>query len=325
MTSMNEWYRLVLISIFLILISQTNQAAALSCSDSNDCGEKLKALSNLAIYGDYPELKTIQSQTLSTLQAKTFDKNTKEYVGIIITILDSFGKIHTLSTSDSLENHENAIVQAEALITDIERLDAYQEPREKFYPLLAKISIRKFFNKQSEYFANKANSEKNTNTKIKYLLNEARAYKNTGDPKYAEISYRAEELKSEYDRDINLVKRPIQDSIGFIADAGSTDESFFSSIELFGRGFQIENDISLANKLSDSHQEIQLKTQGEEQIQKIRRIKNDAAASVIKTIIFLIIIYLAITLYISYSITRWKDEIYNVDSGNDLLEGLILE
>lgn len=325
MTSMNEWYRSVLICIFLINISQANQAAALSCSDSNDCGEKLKALSNLAIYSDYPELKTIQSQTLSTLQAKTFDRNTNEYVEIIITILDSFGKIHTLSASDSLENHENAIIQAEALTTDIERLEAYQEPREKFYPLLAKISIRKFFNKQSEYFANKANSEKNTNTKIKYLLNEARAYKNTGDPKYAEISYRAEELKSEYDRDINLIKGSTQESIGFIAGAGSTDESFFSSIELFGRGFQIENDISLANKLSDSHQEIQLKTQGEEQIQKIRRIKNDSAASVIKTIIFLIIIYLAITLYISYSITRWKDEIYNVDSGNDLLEGLILE
>lgn len=325
MTGMNEWYRLGLISIFLILICLTNQAAALSCSDSNDCGEKLKALSNLAIYGDYPELKTIQSQTLSTLQARTFDKNTREYVEIILTILDSFGKIHTLSTSDSPENHENAIVQAEALIMDIEHLEAYQEPREKFYPLLAKISIRKFFNKQSEYFANKANSEKNTNAKIKYFLNEARAYKNTGDPKYAEISYRAEELKSEYYRDINLIKGPIQDSIGFIADAGSTDEGFFSSIELFGRGFQIENDISLANKLSDFHQEIQLKTQGEEHIQKIRRIKNDVAASVIKTIIFIIIIYLAFALYISYSITRWKDEIYNVDSGNDLLEGLILE
>lgn len=306
-------------------MSLTGQAAAVSCSDSNDCGEKLKALSNLAIYGDYPELKTIQSQSLSTLQAKTFDQNTKEYVGIIITILDSFGKIHTLSTSDSLENHETAIIQAESLVADIEHLENYQEQKEKFYPLLAKISIRKFFRYQAEYFANKANSEKRTYTKIKYFLNEARAYKNTGDPKYAEISYRAEELKSEYDRDINLIKGSIQDSTGFITDAGRTKDGFFSSIELFSRGFQIENDVSHANQLSDFHQETQFKAQGEEHIQKIRLIKNDAAASVIKYIILIIIIYLVITLYISWSITRWKDEVNNVDSGNDLLEGLVLE
>lgn len=318
-------YRLLSLNLFLILISLTGQATAISCSDSNDCGVKLKALSNLAIYGDYPELKTIQSQTLSTLQARTFDKNTKEYVEIILTILDSFGKIHTLSTSDSLENRENAIIQAESLYAEIERLENYKEPQEKFYPLLTKISIRKFFKEQSEYFANKANNEKKTDTKIKYLLNEARAYKNTGDPKYAEISYRAEALRSEYDRDINLIKGSIQESTGFINDAGNTEEGFFASIELFARGFHIENDISNANQLSNSHQESQLETQGNDQISKVRSMKNDAAASVIKYIILIIIIYLAITLYFSWSITRWKDEINNVDSGNDLLEGLILE
>ncbi|MBU4221532.1 MAG: hypothetical protein KKA10_07920, partial [Euryarchaeota archaeon] len=211
------------------------------------------------------------------------------------------------------------------LYAEIERLEKYKEPQEKFYPLLTKISIRKFFKEQSEYFANKANNEKKTYTKIKYLLNEARAYKNTGDPKYAEISYRAEELKSEYDRDINLIKGSIQESTGFITDAGSTEEGFFSSIELFARGFHIENDLSHANQLSDSHQETQLKTQGEEQMYNVRSMKNNAAASVIKYIIILTIIYLAITLYFSWSITRWKDEINNVDSGNDLLEGLILD
>jgi len=234
--------------------------------------------------------------------------------------------MYSSSKSDSLENHEKALTKAETIQSDIESLEGYKEPREKYYPLLTKISLRKFFKNEAQYFSKNAASERNTNNRIKYELNEARIYKNIGDPKYAEISSRAEEDKAKYEYDLNLIDTSIKDSTNFLNSAPSSiDNGFISSIELFGQAYQTGDSITNAIKLSNYHEETQLINQEEGIKEKINIIRNDAAASVIKYVFIIIIVYLIISLYFSWAIKRWRDEIYNVDLGNDLLGGLILE
>lgn len=315
------------ILLSLLLVSISLSVVTDGAADTKEYVKKVNDLNFPAMYSDYPELKTIQSQMVSSLQGRpVIDSETQIYVDLIVKIINSFNEMHSLSKSDRQENHENAIVKAESIKSDIESLEIYREPREKYYPILAKISLRRFYKNQAEYFANKAKNERNTNDRIKSSLNEARAYKNLGDPKYAEINYRAEELKAEYEHDIKVIKDSIQESIGFINKADSfNDNGFFSSIELFGKGFQLEDGINNAIQLSSKHEEVELKNQGEELIEKIRVIKKEKGASVIKYLVFISVIYLIVSLYFSWSIARWKKEAYNADLGNDLLEGLILE
>ncbi|GEM_PF-5191977 len=323
-----KYHRLLLIlSVILISFIIVPGGSADSSSDTKDYVKRVNDLNYPAMYSDYPELRTIQSQTISSLQGRNIiDKETKDYVDIIIKIINSFNEIHSLSRSDNPDNHENAVIKAESIRSDIESLEMYKEPREKYYPLLTKISLRKFFKNEAQYFSKKATDERNTNNRIKYELNSARAYKNIGDPKYAELSYRAEEERAKYEYDLTLIKASIKDSNEFLNYANSiANNGFFSSIELFGQGFQLEDSVTNAIQLSNYHEEILLKNQGEDLLKKIKIIKNEAAVSVIKYIIIITAIYLIICLYISWSITRWRNEIYNVDLGNDLLGGIMLE
>lgn len=310
----------------LICLSNISNAATGSSSNTVDYVRNVNGLNYPAMYSDYPELRTIQSQTVSTLQGRSLDEETKNYVDLIIKIINSFNEIYSSSKSDSLENHENALAKAESIQSDIESLEGYREPREKYYPLLTKISLRKFFKNEAQYFSKKAAIERNTNYKIRYELNEARIYKNIGDPKYAEISSRAEEDKAKYEYDLNLIDTSIKDSTNFLNSAPSSiDNSFISSIELFGQAYQTGDSINNAIKLSNYHGETQLINQEEGIKEEINVIKNNAAASVIKYIFIILSVYLIISLYFSWAIKRWRDEINNVDLGNDLLGGLILE
>jgi hypothetical protein len=320
-------YKIISILLFiLICLSNISNAATGSSSSTVDYVRKVNDLNYPAMYSDYPELRTIQSQTVSTLQGRSIDEETKNYVDIIIKILNSFNEIYSSSKSDSLESHEKALTKAETIQSDIESLEGYKEPREKYYPLLTKISLRKFFKNEAQYFSKKAVNERNTNNKIKYELNEARIYKNIGDPKYAEISSRAEKDKAKYEYDLNLIDTSIKDSTNFLNSAPSgIDNGLIPSIELFGQAYQTGNSITNAIKLSNYHEETQLTNQGEGIKEKISIIKNDASASVIKYIFIILGVYLIISLYFSWAIKRWRDEINNVDLGNDLLEGLILE
>lgn len=317
--------KIISILLFIICLSNISNAATDSSYSTVDYVRKVNDLNYPAMYSDYPELRTIQSQTVSSLQGRSMDEETKNYVDIIIKIINSFNEIYSSSKSDSLEDHEEALTKAESIQSDIESLEGYKEPREKYYPLLTKISLRKFFKNEAQYFSKKATSE-NTNNRIKYELNEARVYKNIGDPKYAEISSRAQEDKAKYEYDLNLIDKSFKDSTNVLNSApSSSDNGLISSIELFGQAYQSGDSITNAIKLSNYHEETRLINQGEGIKEKINIIKNDAAASVIKYILIILIIYLIISLYFSWAIKRWRDEIYNVDLGNDLLGGLILE
>jgi len=309
----------------LICLSNISNASTDSNPSTVDYVRKVNDLNYPSMYSDYPELKTIQSQTVSSLQGRSMDEETKKYVDIIIKIINSFNEIYSSSKSDSLENHETALTKAESIQVDIESLEGYKVPREKYYPLLTKISLRKFFKNEAQYFSKKATSERNTNNRIRYELNEARVYKNIADPKYAEISSRVEEDKAKYEYDLNLIDKSIEDSKNFLNYAPSTIDGFISSIELFGQAYQAGDSINNAIQLSNYHEETLLINQGEGIKEKINILKDNAAASVIKYIFLIIIIYLIISLYFYWAIKCWRDEIYNVDLGNDLLGGLILE
>ncbi len=316
---------LSLLFALMSLVVFANGATDSSWS-TKDYVKNVNDLNYPALYSNYPELKTVQSQTVSSLQGRPYlDQETKNYVDIIVKIISTFNELHSLSKSDILENHKNAIAKAESINSDIDALEFYKEPKEKYHPLLIKISLRKFYKNEAEYFENKARNERKTINGIEFRLNEARVYKNIGDPKYAEISYRAEAEKAAFDYDINLIKESIQNSNNFLNYADSSDKGFFTSIELFVKGFKLEESITNANQLSARYEEDQLKNQGEELTWKIRLVKNEAASAVIKDMVIIYVIYLIVSLYFSWSIARWKKETYNADLGNDLLEGLTLE
>jgi len=321
---MFEGYSRILLSLLLVSVSLS--IIADGAADTKEYVKKVNDLNFPAMYGAYPEIKTIQSQTLTSLQGlPVINSETQTYVDIIVKMITSFNDTYSLSQSDIPENHENAILKAESIGSDIEGLEKYKEPREKYYPILTKISIRRFYKNEAEYFE-KAKIKQNTKNSIKSSLIEARAYKNMGDPKYAVISYRAEELKAEYERDIKSIKDSIQESNDFITKKNTFDsEDFFNSINVFVRGFELEDSINNAIRLSKNHGETELKNQGDELLEKIGILKDQAAASVIKYLIIICAIYSIISLYVSWSISRWKNEEYNVNLGNELLEGLILE
>lgn len=322
----NKVKTISILLFILVCLSNISNAATDSSLSTVDYVRKVNDLNYPPMYSDYPELKTIQSQTVSSLQGRSLDEETKIYTDLIIKIINSFNEIYSASKSDSLDSHEKALAKAETIQSDIEILESYKEPREKYYPLLTKISLRKFFKNEAQYFSNKAANERNTNNRIKYELNEARIYKNIGDPKYAEISSRADEDKAKYEYDLNLIDLSIKDSTNFLNSAPSgIDNGLFSSIKLFGQAYQSGDSINNALQLSNYHEETQLVNQEEGIKEKIILLKNSAATSVIKNVFIILLIYLLISLYFSLAIKRWRDEIYNVDLGNDLLGGLILE
>lgn len=311
---------LTLLLITTIFIVQVNAADAY-CSDTK---EYVKKVHDLNIDSKYPELNTIKIQIKSSLQGKCLNKETKDYVNLFVKISNSFGEVHSLSKSDIPEKHGSAIVKAESIWVDIDKLEKYDEAKEKYYPLLIRLSLRNFFKDEAEYFSNKEKNENKTVNKIEFSINEGIAYKNIGDPKYAEISYRADEMKSSYEYDVKLITGALKESNSFIKTASKTKD-FSSSIVFFVNGYQYEESLTNAIQLSDNHGESQYKSQAETLIEKIGVIKQEASGVVLKNMAILCLIYLIGTIYMSWSITRWKDELYNVDLGDNLLGGLILE
>jgi len=77
--------KIISILIFvLICLSNVSNAATGSSSSTIDYVRIVNDLNYPAMYSDYPELKTIQSQTVSSLQGRSMDEETKNYVDIII-------------------------------------------------------------------------------------------------------------------------------------------------------------------------------------------------------------------------------------------------
>ena len=317
-----------IIYTFLIcsmLVCHTTTIA--SASDTDEYVNKLHKANFVDLFNEYGELKLVRTQTMTSIQGKNLDENTKNYVDIIVNVLNSFNSVNTLSHSDNPDSHITALENAVVIQTKIRELKNYNDPVDKGYPLLMSLAIKRYFQEEGVYFQNLATKEYNTARKVTYLENSAAAFQNAGDlPRYNELSYTAEIEKQRYDSDMKTATESIAVVNDFIQNHVSPDSvysisDFFMQINQFADGNVAKKNNEIAISIYTNHNTDQLMTAQNTFI----RIEDQTHAVFNKVIQYLLMVGLLYTLILSYILfilTNWSNDVKNADFGNELLEGI---
>lgn len=298
-----------------------------SASDTDEYVNKLHKANFVDLFNEYGELKLVRTQTMTSIQGKNLDDNTKNYIDIIVNVLTSFNSVNTLSHSDNPDNHITALENAMVIQTKIRELNNYNDPVDRGYPLLMSLAIKRYFQKEGVYFQNLATKEHNTARKVAYLENSAAAFQNAGDlPRYNELSYTAEIEKQRYDSDIKTATESIAVVNDFIQNHVSPDSVYsisdlFMQINQFADGNVAKKNNEIAISIYTNHNTDQLITAQNTRI-RIEDMTHAVFNKVIQYLLMVGLLYTLILSYILFFLTNWSNDVKNADFGNELLEGI---
>ncbi len=311
--------------IYSMLICHTTTIA--SASDTDKYVNKLHKANFVDLFNEYGELKLVRTQTMTSIQGKNLDVNTKNYIDIIVNVLNNFNSVNTLSHSDNPDSHITALENAVVIQTKIRELNNYNDPVDRGYPLLMSLAIKRYFQKEGVYFQNLAAKEDNTARKVKYLENSAAAFQNAGDlPRYNELSYTAEIEKQRYDSDIKTATESIAVVNDFIQNHVSPDSVYsisdlFMQINQFADGNVAKKNNEIAISIYTNHNTDQLIT-AQNTLIRIEDLTHAVFNKVIQYLLMVGLLYTLILSYILFFLTNWSNDVKNADFGNELLEGI---
>lgn len=316
--------KILLIAICIIILSSTGATA----SDTDIYVKKIYNADFPDLFEQYNEYKLIHTQTLSSIQGVTkLNQNTKNYVDIIVEILNICDEMNTLSISDNPDSHVTALEKASTIGPKINKLKSYESADKKGYPLLMNLALTRYYQTEATYFQELAGNEANTQLRIKYLDNSAIAYKNAGNLKlYSELSYTAKEEKQTYNSDMKIASELIsnaRDVLNYQPQPYSISD-FIYQTNTFIDGSESKVDVHYVIDIHKKH--------GTEDVGSMVGMYNQlfgiTMESFMKTTHYIAvfsILYIIVSLYMLYSITKWTTDMTNADYGNELLGGLEID
>jgi hypothetical protein len=214
------------------------------------------------LFADYDELYLAKTKTQAVLQGmegREVTLITKEWVDILLSIIDEFETLVELSKSSVPSDHAEAIAIAERINSSITMLDRYDAAKENGLPMLAALALERFYRGEGEFFEIVARNEQETRVKIDYEQLSATSYKKGGvytisDASRMEFESRRDEWI--YERDMERASEYINASRSHLATARSPSSGFFGAA--FIEILKAKDSFEQAQKLYEKHQDKEL-------------------------------------------------------------------
>jgi len=214
------------------------------------------------LFADYDELylaKTKTQAVLQGMQGREVTQVTKEWVDILLGIIDNFETLVELSKSSVPSDHAEAIAIAERINSSVTMLDRYDAAKDNGLPMLAALALERFYRGEGEFFEIIARNEQETRVKIEYEQISATSYKKGGvytisDASRMEFESRRDEWV--YERDMERASEYINASRSHLATARSPSAGFFGAA--FIEILKAKDSFEQAQKLYEKHQDKEL-------------------------------------------------------------------
>jgi len=214
------------------------------------------------LFADYDELYLAKTKTQAVLQGmegREVTLITKEWVDILLGIIDDFEMLADLSKSSVPSDHKEAIEIAERINSSITMLNRYDTAKENGLPMLAELALERFYRGEGGFFEILSRNEKETRVKIEYEKISSTSYKKGGvytisDASRMEFESRRDEWI--YGRDMERASDYINASRSHLARARSPSSGFFGAA--FIEILKAKDSFEQAQKLYEKHQDKEL-------------------------------------------------------------------
>ena len=214
------------------------------------------------LFADYDELYLAKTKTQAVLQGmegREVTLITKEWVDILLGIIDDFEMLADLSKSSVPSDHVEAIEIAERINSSIMMLDQYETAKEIGLPMLAELALERFYRGEGEFFEILSRNEQETRVKIEYEKTSSTSYKKGGvytisDASRMEFESRRDEWL--YERDMERASDYINATRSHLASARSPPSGFFGAA--FIEIIKAKDSFEQAQRLYEKHQDKEL-------------------------------------------------------------------
>ncbi len=274
------------------------------------------------LFDDYGELYLAKAKTQAVIQGmegKDVTWGTKEWVDILLGIIDDFEVIAYLSESSVSSDHMEAIETAERINMSINALSGYIAAEDNEIPMLSEHALERFYRGEGEFFENLSRKVRETKVKIEYEVISSFSYKKGG---IYTISY-ASRMEFASRRDEWIYKRDMERASEYIDEASShLDKASNSSSGFFGADFmeiiKARDSFEKAKKIYENHEDKELeKVKGIES--KIDDTYNDLMLKIIKKIAIYLLALSFFTAIIWKDFKRWGEEHDDTRLGEELI------
>jgi hypothetical protein len=315
----------VILTILIITIPFFSTPAAGSDELKREILEELISLDTVdrsELFDEYGELYLAKTKTQAVIQGmggREVTSITKEWVDILLGIIDDFEKVADLSTSSVPSDHLEAIEIAERINTSITMLTRYDTAKENGIPLLAELALERFYRGEGEFFENLARNEGETRVKIEYEQISATSYKKGGvytisDASRMEFESRRDEWV--YNRDMERASEYLNASRLHLDNARNPSSGFFGSalMEIIKAKDSFEEATSIYEKHEDGELQNVVGIEAE-----IKTVYRQLMLETLKVVAIYLLILSFFTFILWRDFKRWNEELDDTRLGEELI------
>ncbi len=279
--------------------------------------EEIISVDKPELFDDYSELYLAKAKMQAVIQGMEgweVTESTKEWVDIILGIIDDFEAMTNLSKSAVPSDHIEAIEIADNV--DINALSRYDISE---IAMLTELALERFYRSEGKFFEDISRNEKETTLKIEYEKISSLSYKKGGIYTLSDAS----RLEFESRRDEWIYKRDMRKASEFIGDASShLDKARNPSSEIVGAAFmdilKAKDSFEKAKKIYEKHEDKELeKVKGIES--EIKSVYHRLMLDMLKVVAIYLLILSFFTAIIWMDFKRWGEELDDTRLGEELI------
>nr|QNO54024.1 hypothetical protein KFAGBJAM_00005 [Methanosarcinales archaeon ANME-1 ERB6] len=286
--------------------------------------EEIISLDKPELFDDYGELYLAKAKTQAVMQGmegKDVTWGTKEWVDILLGIIDDFEGIAYLSESSAPSDHIEAIENADGINISINALSGYIAAEDNEIPMLSEHALERFYRGEGEFFENLSRNEKETKVKIEYENISSFSYKKGGiytisDASRMEFASRRDEWI--YKRDMERASEFIDEASSHLYNAKNPPSGFFGDLHAFMDILKARDSFEKAKKIYEKHEDKELgKVEGIEN--EIKSVYHRLMLDTLKIVAIYLLILSFFTVIIWKDFKRWGEELDDTRLGEELI------
>ena len=295
---------LMILMLTVIIFSTISFSTPAAGSDElkRELLEDIISVDKPELFDDYGELYLAKAKTQAVIQGmegKDVTWDTKEWVDILLGIIDDFEVMAYLSESSVPSDHMEAIEIAEEINTSINTLSGYDIPKENGIPMFAELALKRFYQREGEHFENLSRNEKETKVKIEYENISSILYREGGMPSDASrMEFESRRDKWVYGRDMERASEYINASWSHLANARNPSSGFFGAA--FMEIIKARDSFEEGKKIYVKHSDVQL-----ENVKGIESEIRITYIGLMRDMLKVVAIYLLILSF--FTVILWKD------------------
>jgi len=314
----------VTLTLTIIIINALSFSTPAAGSDElkREILEDLISVDKPNLFDEYGELYLATEKTQTVIQGMEgweVTTSTKQWVDILIGIIDDFERMTELSTSSLPSDHVEAIEIADRMNSTIDTLNQFETAKENGIPMLAELALERFYRGEGEFFENLTRNEGETRVKIEDEQISATSYKKGGvytisDASRMEFESRRDEWL--YERDLERASEYINASRLHLDNARNPSSGFFGSALM--EIIKARDSFEEAKRIYEKHRdrELQNVTGIESEIKTVYlKLMLDA----LKVVAIYLLILSFFTLIIWRDFKRWGEELDDTRLGEELI------